>query len=1365
MNNYKYCSIIEVVYPFYNCRKVIMMINKKICALIMAAMLIVQIAPAISASELNDHTVFFDSAVKDSGESLAEDSDASTAEKEESVLTQEDCICTTLCTVGEDGVMIEVNADCPVCGADIALCIGTMVPPMLRAEGTPTEQFSLPLDKTYYFDLSGEAGNIGSVNAGYTGYKSFPGVPDTSLHYVPFTFIGTLDAYSLDSSSNGIITSSSMANANKSVRNLFLSDYTVSYNASWNNLNSNDLIFGKIFDTNYKLRSLSGGSSTPESFPPFVVGTPSSNEWDQILAKTTLTDPIKNWNGLFSWVQDTGKSATRRVNRGGGNVAGWYNNMPAIVDPYIGFRPVLEVLDPATLGLDGLSVVTLNLNGGSFVSKRDTEGNATETIDSDINIVSAGDSFTAPSNVGLTRPVGNTDTYFKWNTQADGSGDNYEVGDDVPNTVTALYAQWGLPLLEEQFTLPIGETYYFDLSDEADNIGSINMGKDNGSESFISVPDFSLNYAPFTYVGTLEAYSLDSSSNGVATTTEIADANQSVRNLFVSEYTVSYNNDWNDLNSNDLIFGKTFDTNYKLRSLSGGSDCPEDSPPLIGATPSNNEWEQILAKSTLTDPIKNWERLFSWTQDTTATNDRTTRGGGGVDHWSSNMPTQKDPYIGWRPVLEVLDPETLGSDGLKMVTLEMNGGSITVRRDEDGNAHTNSAGRVKIVCAGDSFIATGAVGLNRPSKNTDTFFEWNTESDGSGVTYQVGDSVPNTVHTLYAQWEKLYKITVINGNKNRPTALPGTEITITAANAPEGMLFDKWVSEDGVTFADENATNTTFTMPAMAVTVTATYKDALSSEEQFTLPLGGTYYFDLSGEAGNIGPINEGSQKYQPYRGVPDATLHYVPFTFMGTLNAYNLDSSSVGVATTEEVANAKQSYRNLFVSDYNVSHNVDWNLLNSNDLIFGKTFDTNYILRSLSGGSEVVDKTTQLGGTPTNNEWDTILAKSTLTDPIKNWDWVSSWMQDTHVERDFMRTIRGYSHVAILDRIAQKSVGVGWRPALEVQNSDTLGLDGLKIVTLDLNDGSFVSKRDTEGNIEETVNTSINIICAGDSFTATSNVGLTRPVGNTGTYFAWNTQADGSGDNYKVGVSVPESVTTLYAQWVPTTYAITVNSGSADKEFAAPGETVTIKADMAPSRQVFDQWESLEPIAYVRNNAGTTEDRLVLANKNSATTTFVMPTRAVTITATYTGRGSGGGGNGSSGGGSEDVVYNDYYVITSAASSGGTISPMGAFFMEEGKDKTFTMTPDDGYTISNILVDGESVGVVTTYTFKNIMQNHKIEVIFSKVNPSTGVGINADATWECGYNGVHSNRLHGHPNHAMVKSRNHYSWGRNSHH
>ena len=82
------------------------------------------------------------------------------------------------------------------------------------------------------------------------------------------------------------------------------------------------------------------------------------------------------------------------------------------------------------------------------------------------------------------------------------------------------------------------------------------------------------------------------------------------------------------------------------------------------------------------------------------------------------------------------------------------------------------------------------------------------------------------------------------------------------------------------------------------------------------------------------------------------------------------------------------------------------------------------------------------------------------------------------------------------------------------------------------------------------------------------------------------------------------------------------------------------------------------------------------------------------------------------------------YYTIKATAGTGGSISPSGNVSVREGRDQAFTITPDKGYAVANVKIDGKSIGAVKSYTFENVRRTHTIEVIFMKANgnPQTGV-------------------------------------------
>ena len=89
-------------------------------------------------------------------------------------------------------------------------------------------------------------------------------------------------------------------------------------------------------------------------------------------------------------------------------------------------------------------------------------------------------------------------------------------------------------------------------------------------------------------------------------------------------------------------------------------------------------------------------------------------------------------------------------------------------------------------------------------------------------------------------------------------------------------------------------------------------------------------------------------------------------------------------------------------------------------------------------------------------------------------------------------------------------------------------------------------------------------------------------------------------------------------------------------------------------------------------------------------------------------------------GGGSSGYSY---YTIKATAGTGGSISPSGNVSVREGRDQTFTITPDKGYAVANVKIDGKSIGAVKSYTFENVSRTHTIEVIFVKGTASANTG------------------------------------------
>ena len=165
------------------------------------------------------------------------------------------------------------------------------------------------------------------------------------------------------------------------------------------------------------------------------------------------------------------------------------------------------------------------------------------------------------------------------------------------------------------------------------------------------------------------------------------------------------------------------------------------------------------------------------------------------------------------------------------------------------------------------------------------------------------------------------------------------------------------------------------------------------------------------------------------------------------------------------------------------------------------------------------------------------------------------------------------------------------------------------------------------------------------------------------------------------------------------TQYTVTIaddgnGTATATPAAAEEGMEVTLSAEPKTGYH-FKEWQVVSGSVTIVNNK------------------FIMPSGEVKIRAIFEEDAA------STPGGS----YYSYYTIRATAGLNGSITPSGWSSVREGMDQTFTITPDKGYVVAKVLVDGRNVGAVKSYTFKNVTKEHTIEVTFRKAGSSPGTG------------------------------------------
>ena len=607
----------------------------------------------------------------------------------------------------------------------------------LTVESQPDEQFTLTPGGRYYFDLS--AMDIpGTVNSN---------LPDSTLHYVPFTYVGTVDAYSLKNEADKDTTPYE--------HSLFIADYNVKCSLQRETLAEMNLIYGQTYtasNVNYTLRAPSVGDHHRNEGEGSGLA-PIDNEWDTIYQKSA--DYIKNWYKMRSFGQDIGT----------GNVEGWYLSRgghfaaqvtfwarPTLPERDTGFRPVLEVLNPDTLGADGMKVVTLDLNGGTL-------GGSSDAIHI---IVKTGSAFTAPASDGMTRPDGDTGSYFMW---LDGNGNSYEPGGSVPADVTELTAQWTAP------------TYAVTLNTNGGTINSGNVtGYTYGVGATLPAAD-DMTYTGHTFKGWYDNENLTGSP-----VTAIGGAETGNKEYWakweINQYTITF-----DTNGGSEIAPITQDYGTKITA--------PDNPTRKGYTFKG--WDKEIPETT---PAENITVKAQWEiNQYTITFD--TNGGSeiapitqdyGTKITAPANPTRKGyTFKGWdKEIPKIMPAENITVKAQweinqYTITFDTNGGSEIAPITQD--------------------YGTKITAPDNPTRKGYTFKGWDKE---------IPETMPAENITVKAQWKiNQYTITfdTNGGSEIAPiTQDYGTEITAPDNPTRKGYTFKGWDKEIPETMPADNIT-------------------------------------------------------------------------------------------------------------------------------------------------------------------------------------------------------------------------------------------------------------------------------------------------------------------------------------------------------------------------------------------------------------------------------------------------------------------------------------------------------------------------------------------------------------------------------
>ena len=776
--------------------------------------------------------------------------------------------------------------------------------------------------------------------------------------------------------------------------------------------------------------------------------------------------------------------------------------------------------------------------------------------------------------------------------------------------------------IDEQFTLAPGGRYYFDLS-AMDIPGTVNS----------NLPDSTLHYVPFTYAGTVDAYSMENETDTAKQPYE--------HSLFIADYNVKCSLQRETLAEMNLIYGQTYtasNVNYTLRAPSVG-DHHRNEGEGSGLAPIDNEWDTIYQKSA--DYIKNWYKMRSFGQDIGTGNVEgmyLSRGG----HFAAQAtfwarPTLPERDIGFRPVLEL--PTDLAADSLKAVALIM-AGYMPGEQQNWINI---------IVKKGESFKAPAAEGLPRPdSISADAQLWW---VDENSNFYKPGDTVPADVSALTALWGG-FGLFLDRGDG---------EVEVTPDNYTDifGDGTASFVLPKGKNFS------------TLRDSVNLTGKDILEIYSTGRLERYGCVFPNLKLKNADLTSVRL-SEKY-----IGKSNPLFITADGKNTIESLNGISKSMN--TLSILGNGSLTLNGALTLSQYTQYGGGSVTMTDGLTAYYLTVDSGSL--TVTGDPQAITLRDQDLGYLQMGDGVRLFTGSSAQDAAEAViPQLSAEMQELY-QRYLAddNTLTNEEFAALYNALRERFNAI----FRQLSDKTYVRITGAWDVT-------YQPGTNGSGNAVTDIkfyNDALTL--RGALFTRTGY-----------TQVGWAT-VDGGEKVYDFGGSYDKNqALTLYPVWQRDTYAITydLDGGTAAEgnpdSYTVETETITLKNPTRPGF-TFTGWSG---------TGLTGEDNLTVTIPKGST-----GDRSYTAHWRY----NGGGGSGYS-----------YYTIKATAGTGGSISPSGNVSVREGRDQTFTITPDKGYALANVKIDGKSIGAVKSYTFENVRRTHTIEVIFMKANgnPQTGV-------------------------------------------